>query len=515
MRYVFYFLLLAATLNAQSDYNRHSVQSNSGSVPQMQNSSGVIPGQIRKAHDDVPLSYAPQVTYAYNSQGEGSLRKDSTRYNTEGMLYFKLVQFDDMGVWVNSLKDTAYVEPSAGGETYLYISLKWKDSLWVNNRTDTTEYDNEGNILLYIKTTYSSPDPSVYKVTYDYTGGLLTQSVAYLGTQATLKPSNRNSYSYNPAGMITEYFLERWQGGMWTNISIDSSFYDGNELLAQFSHYTWTSGSWKHSDKTGYAYDSSGVLISDTVWINSNNVLTYLSQTNYMYDTSGNAVNLTTYSWSTMDSAWRYSTKEDMEYDEMGLLTSYERYYWNPMDSSWTPQYGNTYVYDENGNLLTAVDEYPLSSGMDEKIEYTYDENNNRITGSAFIGGPDWVSNNATLSNQFESYFGYHISTEYEHFIPIAVNKEDYNPVRFTLNQNYPNPFNPETKISFSLPQSGKASLKIYDMLGREVMELVSGDMSAGKHEVSFNGKNLSSGVYIYRLQSGSFTESKKMLLLK
>ncbi|HEX2982511.1 MAG TPA: T9SS type A sorting domain-containing protein, partial [Ignavibacteriales bacterium] len=70
-------------------------------------------------------------------------------------------------------------------------------------------------------------------------------------------------------------------------------------------------------------------------------------------------------------------------------------------------------------------------------------------------------------------------------------------------------------KISFSLPQSGKTMLKVYDMLGREIAELVNGEMEKGPHSVSFNGRSLSSGVYIYRLQSGSFTESKKMMLLK
>ncbi|HEX3072768.1 MAG TPA: T9SS type A sorting domain-containing protein [Ignavibacteriales bacterium] len=83
------------------------------------------------------------------------------------------------------------------------------------------------------------------------------------------------------------------------------------------------------------------------------------------------------------------------------------------------------------------------------------------------------------------------------------------------LSPKYNKPFNPETKINFSLPKSGKASLKVYDMLGREVAELVNGEMEKGTHSVNFNGRNLSSGVYIYRLQAGSFTESKKMALIK
>ena len=85
----------------------------------------------------------------------------------------------------------------------------------------------------------------------------------------------------------------------------------------------------------------------------------------------------------------------------------------------------------------------------------------------------------------------------------------------YTLQQNYPNPFNPATKINFAIPQSGNVTLKVYNVLGEEVATLVNSNMQAGNHSVSFNGKNLSSGIYVYRIVSGSYTDVKKMLLLK
>jgi photosystem II stability/assembly factor-like uncharacterized protein len=83
------------------------------------------------------------------------------------------------------------------------------------------------------------------------------------------------------------------------------------------------------------------------------------------------------------------------------------------------------------------------------------------------------------------------------------------------LNQNYPNPFNPTTKISFNLPMSGLTTLAIYDISGREVVQLVNEVKTAGSYSVKFNGSNLSSGVYYYSLSAGSFTETKKMILIK
>lgn len=85
----------------------------------------------------------------------------------------------------------------------------------------------------------------------------------------------------------------------------------------------------------------------------------------------------------------------------------------------------------------------------------------------------------------------------------------------YKLSQNYPNPFNPSTKITFELPASGYVSLKVYDMLGREVAELASGEMTSGTHSVSFNASDLASGTYIYRLTANGNVLTNKMLLLK
>ncbi len=85
----------------------------------------------------------------------------------------------------------------------------------------------------------------------------------------------------------------------------------------------------------------------------------------------------------------------------------------------------------------------------------------------------------------------------------------------FNLEQNYPNPFNPSTKIRFDLPSSGYASLKVYDMLGREIAELVNEELSAGIYEFTWNAHSLSSGTYFYELKTKEYSLRKKMMLLK
>ncbi len=88
-------------------------------------------------------------------------------------------------------------------------------------------------------------------------------------------------------------------------------------------------------------------------------------------------------------------------------------------------------------------------------------------------------------------------------------------PKNFKLFQNFPNPFNPTTTIEYSIPEASFVVLKIYDILGGEVASLVKENKSSGKHSVKFNASNLPSGIYFYRIVSGNFTATKKLILLK
>jgi hypothetical protein len=88
-------------------------------------------------------------------------------------------------------------------------------------------------------------------------------------------------------------------------------------------------------------------------------------------------------------------------------------------------------------------------------------------------------------------------------------------PVEFLLEQNFPNPFNPATTIKFTLPVGGTVWLKVVSLDGQEVATLVEGNQSAGTHEVTFDASGLSSGVYLYRLQLGTFAQVKKLVVLK
>ena len=105
--------------------------------------------------------------------------------------------------------------------------------------------------------------------------------------------------------------------------------------------------------------------------------------------------------------------------------------------------------------------------------------------------------------------------TKYSNVLTGVENQTTEKPLEFKLDQNYPNPFNPSTTISYQIPSASYVTLKVYDILGKEVATLVNRQENMGEHSVIFNAKNLTSGIYFYKLQAGNYIAIKKLVLLK
>jgi hypothetical protein len=100
-------------------------------------------------------------------------------------------------------------------------------------------------------------------------------------------------------------------------------------------------------------------------------------------------------------------------------------------------------------------------------------------------------------------------------YLTDVISTSDDLPQNFYLSQNYPNPFNPSTSIEFSIPQASFVELKVFDVLGNEVVTLAKKNYPAGTYKTDFNADDLPSGMYIARMTAGNFIQTKKMLLLK
>jgi len=172
------------------------------------------------------------------------------------------------------------------------------------------------------------------------------------------------------------------------------------------------------------------------------------------------------------------------------------------------------FVYDKNANKLKIY--------LDNVLGETIDTELKEITSSAplYIGKYEQISVGYT-----QYFFGVvkklkfsNIAKDPSDFILTNINNHLVHntlPGSFKVDQNYPNPFNPTTTISYSIPKSGYVTLKVYNILGKEISTLVNKKETAGNYQITFDAKNLPSGAYIYRLSSNNNTLSKIMILQK
>ena len=149
----------------------------------------------------------------------------------------------------------------------------------------------------------------------------------------------------------------------------------------------------------------------------------------------------------------------------------------------------------------------PVSSTDDDVITIHMTMQGDTIPGSNFYAASGGTTMPLAVSAQY-----YHFTTE---ITVVGVGVDNLAVNNFELEQNYPNPFNPVTSIKYSLAENSNVTLKVYDVLGNEVAQLVNTNQNSGQHEIKFNASDLASGLYIYTLRAGTFSSSKKMMLLK
>ena len=389
--------------------------------------------------------------------------------------------------------------------------------------------------------------------------------------------TNRISYSYNASAKVTSSInmelqngqwttygfdtctydsngdkltdlSQRWQNGQWTNYSFDTCSYDesGNKLTDLYEQ--WQNGQWMKYSFDTCTYDASGDKLTDLCEQWQGGMLATKSCDTLTYDANGHEL-------TDMCEEWQYGvttkSRDTFTYDASGneLTDLFEEWNFN----NWEIYYRITWTYAANGNLFTLLCEhwenrwinywlqtfiYDASGHQVEDSTdnwsssknqwdiadcalYTYDASGNMITFS-FGGwaGSTWepysISEEVPNGPQNEVYLASYIKITYKSVNATSISISNPNiPKGFSLSQNYPDPFNPTTTISFTIPTRSSVSLKIFDILGREVATIVSQELPAGTYSRQWNAAKMSSGIYFYRLQAGSFTQTKRLVLLK
>ena len=344
-----------------------------------------------------------------------------------------------------------------------FTMADWYNGEWIISDKRTNSYNSEGNLELVLWEWFNSSSGEWFKYAKDV-------------------------YNYDSLGNRVVYLRLYFNGQEFENDFKYENFYDASNNLVSSVNYDWIDSIWTNSSKSIYTYTPENVIDTALFQIWTNNQWINYQLNIYEYDEELNII-------SNLAKRWQ--------------------------EDNWLNFGSGKFEYDVNNNLVLENWEIAYNNTWENwfRIFYEYGENNNLIHlfGEEWVNG-QWVPENEPLrvTNPDGILIGFIAEEIFLYYSqPTSVESEKNIVEEYLLSQNYPNPFNPSTTIKYQIPNAGNVTLKVFDILGREVTTLVDEFKNEGRYEVTFNASKLASGVYIYKIQSGDFVNSKKMILIK
>ena len=343
-----------------------------------------------------------------------------------------------------------------------FTMADWFNGEWIIYDKHTNSYNSEGNLESALWEWFNSSSGEWFKYAKDV-------------------------YNYDSLGNRVVYLRLYFNGQEFENDFKYENYFKGTNLISSVQQQ-WVYNEWVSSSKSIYTYTPENV--NDTIifqdWINDQ---------------------------------WINYQLNILEYDEELNIISNLAKRWQ--EDNWLNLGMGTFEYDVNNNCVLENWEIANNNNWENwfRIFYEYDDNNNlmHLFGEEWVN-EQWVSEDELLrvTNPDGILFGYLAKEIFLYYSkPTSVESEKNIVEEYHLSQNYPNPFNPSTTIKYQIPNAGNVTLKVFDILGREVTTLVDEFKNEGRYEVNFNASKLASGVYIYTIRANDFTASKKLMLLK
>ena len=465
----------------------------------------------------------PLVDTAYVYRMADTAREIYT-YSPAGKINSTTGQVLQNRVWVNQYRNKfiSIYDNHSSSE----ISEAWISDQWVNMLCDTVAYDGEGKFLsrkLYSWDRGNWEIEGNQTINYDTHGYCVSQRYeywndhhldeCYLSTwvndtmgnclsrttihwiNGTWSNVSRETYSYDANGNMITSWSEAYHDDQWCNVCRDTSAYDDADNQVMAWGKNWTGKEWMNGGRNTSTYDSNKRILTYLTEEWSSDKYVHHSLLTHRYDDSGNILSELQQRWSS--GQWMNETRETSTFDITGSMSSKFQERW--LNGTWTNYYRLGYA-SSNNNLW--------SEGISESWQDT--------SWVPVFGIFHLHDNNGNLF----VYNGYRVQLSYSSKVT-PVSKEGVVAKGFELSQNYPNPFNPSTTIRYGLPSSSRVSLKIFNILGQEIADLVNTEQSSGWHEIEWS-PHAASGLYFYRIEAMSvhapydrFTQLKEMMLIK
>jgi len=389
---------------------------------------------------------------------------------------------------------------------------------------------------IWDETSSSWVNDSLYIHSYNNKNLLDTFIVRKKNTGGVLENAYQETYSYDSNDRLSFSNEWYWSSGYWEEFYRFYYFFSSNNNLLNINRYTWANPGWLYINKYSYNWNS----LNDTTRITCEGLYIFYGYWGYFwkdefsYDSTNLLIMKERFDHYLL-SNWKLELRDLYFYDNNRNNTENIRQEWNSTDSVWINDYRYLYEYDLNNVLLSIVYQDWQQDSLNWKNvwreTYTYTPQNQIAT----MLKETWTQETGWTNYVFRTYFydanynwtekltqlwdGANWKNYYRHIATWLepVNVQEINPTleSYHLYNNYPNPFNPTTNIGFRIADFGFVSLKVYDVLGNEVATLVNEERSTGEYVIEFDGKGLPSGIYFYSLRAGTFSETKKMILLK
>ncbi|QQS35998.1 MAG: T9SS type A sorting domain-containing protein [Ignavibacteriales bacterium] len=446
------------------------------------------------------------------SSSEDNNKRSSTTYKVleNGfVLATTVTQLGGGGTWTNY-----------ESEKFLYdqdfnlieaLSQVWDGINWINDTRALQTYTASGKLEDKLLQLWNGTDwDDDVKLSYEYNAQDRVSMVTYFSVvqNGVYTPYSRDllSYSDNPYTETTE--IQNMDNGSWLNISkVISVFLDEERVLEQII-YGWDAGSYVPGSKTTFTYEND-LLKQTTGFVWGAAQWDSLSKHSYIYDGSGRMIEFTSSSFDSSSNSWQNLFKGNTTY--WGSDSAMSVIQQGLENNNWENLFKTRSQFNTAGKLINVLySDWVNGDWAPQAMSETfYDEHGNDI---------EYVER-SYFNGQWENA-GRILRT----YIPDNTTGVGDDPVLadgYALYNNHPNPFNPSTVIQYNLPSESFVSIKVYDVTGSEVTELVSGLQSAGLKNITFSARDLSSGVYFYIINAKSsdgkqnFSEVKKMMLVK
>jgi hypothetical protein len=384
--------------------------------------------------------------------------------------------------------------------------------------TTSLKNNNSDEVLDSLICIYLSGNTT--KLTYNYNNDLSLNYFTFAGWfNGEWIITDKRTNTYNSDGNLESVLWEWFNAlsGEWLNDARDIYNYDSLGNRVYFLHENFNGQEFENDFKYENSYDSANNLISslsqdwiDSIWVN---------RAKYIYKYSPENVNDTALFQVWTNEQWVNYNMNILKYDEELEIISNLAKRWD--GNNWLNFGRGTYEYDINNNRILEYFEIANNNNWKNwfRIFYEYDDKNNLIHlfGEEWVDG-QWIPEDELLiiTSPDGIIIGFLAKELFLYYSsPTSVENENNIVNGFNLLQNYPNPFNSTTNIRYTISQSGKVTLKVFDIMGKEITTLLNRYQESGSYDLIFQADDLASGIYFYQLQAGDFVATKKLILLK